>query len=72
MGGPKREYGIGMQAAKVQFHPPVRPAGSRIQPPQVAVTYSGESRSELIGRLLRAEARILELEDQLERSRPPF
>ena len=72
MDGPKKEYGIGMQAANVQFHPPVRPAGSRIQPPSVSVTYSSESRSELLGRLLRAESRILELEAQIERNRPPF
>jgi len=71
MGGSKKEYGIGMQAAKVQFHPPVRPAGSMIRPPAVA-NLSGESRSELIGRLLVAEARILELEAQIERNRPPF
>jgi len=72
MGEPKKEYGIGLQAANVQLHPPVRPAGSTIAPPPTAGVHSGVSRSELIRRLLGAEALILQLEAQIERDRPPF
>lgn len=72
-----RWSGWGMQPAQVQLHPPVRPAGARIQPPPLnpsvaARIHRVERRVDLLEELKVAQARILELEAELERNRPPF
>jgi len=72
-----KQVGWGMQPANVQYHPPVRSAGSRIQPPPAPLSTAArvrriENRVGLLEELRSAQARIRELEAELERNRPPF
>lgn len=62
---------IGIQPAKLQLHPAVRGPESRIKPPAQRVQL-GSTKIELLDRALRAEARVRELEAELEGLRPPF
>lgn len=72
-----QKIGWGIQPAQLQIHPPVREASSQIKPPPVPLSVSArlyrvEDRVGLLEELRIARARIQELEDEIERSRPPF